>query len=254
MIKQILYIFFATFLTGAGSGSLHAARAQSSTDSTDTMVMLYGGYSSYVRKTEYGMEGIIGDYVTEMAAKANLNIVWANTYDQDSILRRQKANVCYTSLIKTPERLTYVKFSDPIGQIPKYVVIASPTNKRISQSTTLKQIMQDKNLKSEALIGVSYGNYIDALVTGHQLQRKQRAPKRIVDLVARNILDYTIHDELTAYQLILVSPQSDKLKVYDHYTDLQNSVKYHIACTLTTDDSVITRMNKAINTMKILEQ
>ncbi len=251
MIKRIVYIYFVALWTWAGAGSAHAAPTQ---NPTDTLVMLYGGYSSYVRKTAYGMEGIIADYVTQMATKANFNIVWANTYDQDGILRRQKANVCYTSLIKTPERLTYIKFSKPIGQIPKYVVIASPTNKRISQSTTLKQILQDKSLRSEALIGVSYGGYIDALVTENQLRRKQRAPKRIVDLVARNILDYTIHDELTANQLVSSSPRSDKLKVYSHYTDLPDRVKYHIGCTLTTDDSVISRLNKAISTMKILEQ
>lgn len=252
--KTTFFLFALAITFSANTTTSYANAIDAPLEPTDSLVMLYGGFESYVRKTDDRMEGPIADFINETAAKAKVNIVWLVAYNKQDILKRQKPNVCYNSFIKTPERITYLKFTAPIGRVPKYVAIASANNKVAATASTLRQLMQDKTLKGLANEDISYGSYIDSLAKDSQFQRSPLKPKRIVALITKGRFDYTILDEVTAKQMVAASTNVDALQIYDHYTDIKGSVEYHIACTKTTSDTLIDKMNSAISTMKILEQ
>lgn len=233
----ILVLFVWQFLTGnnvkANQGDL---------------LFMYSDHEPYVIATETGLSGFLVDYINQVATDASITPHWNNVPWEKQLptLKRNPENVCAVTLFKTPEREVYLRFTAAVGSNGSFVLVSVKNNQSLLDHTSFSDVIEDPALSPVLQSQTVYNAYIDDLLAGKDFPKIDGSIQRIARSLVSGTHDYFILANVRAKAFFERRNFSDKLAVYDHYSDLTEETFYYIGCSLSTDDAVFKRLNDAI--------
>jgi len=112
------------------------------------LVFMYSDLEPYVIAKNNSVSGFLADYLNTVAKETQIKAIWQNVpwNRQLPTLRRNLPNVCAVGLVKTPERLTYMRFTETIGKDEAFILMASKNRPKMLAHKSFRAVLNDPDL------------------------------------------------------------------------------------------------------------
>ncbi|HYC05646.1 MAG TPA: transporter substrate-binding domain-containing protein [Azospirillaceae bacterium] len=229
---------------------LAAAGAQpSAAADTATLTILYQEMAPFIEKAPTGeVTGPVAERVAAVAAQAGVRLDWVGSIPRSRIIAEMEAGrpACLPNARKTPDREKLFKFSQPLFEAPDYRVVLK--KERAQRYETLNDLLNDPELILGALLGVSLGPEIDAIIKdrGTNVLVTRGSMVDLVRLLHAGRIDYIILDELD-YRIAAGQEGVPRAATVSRtFPDLPTTEPGRIMCARTVPDEVMSRLDRAI--------
>jgi len=228
----------------ADSGHVYEA------ENRDTITLHYHERRPYYITEPDGIHGLCADPANQIFQKAEIPYCWQKTpaKRQLEIIKQNKRMACAVGWFRNKEREKFAKFTLSIYQDKPTLALARADNSRIESGFPIEKTMTDRKLCLLQKDSYSYGKFIDEKIR----QFKPVAVKTTGDnlgmlkMIYAHRGDYFFLADEEALGLILQSGFSKKAFKLVRFSDIPAGNKRHILCSMAVDDSIIDRLNRAI--------
>lgn len=212
------------------------------------LVIMYPDMAPFIEAGDKPGEakGELVDWLTRLAEKADIQLVWKGPIPRARIMVELEAGAeaCHPNAKMTPERKGKFKFSLPVLPPPKWRVLVR-NDSRVMRHSTVSGLLSDETLVMGFLLGSSFGPTIDAQIekARSNVMYVRGSPSDLVMLLRARRIDYLMAD-ITALEEI--SLETDDFHLLE-LPDLPEGEAGRVMCSLAVDDSIIDRLNAAID-------
>lgn len=171
-----------------------------------------------------------------------------------SEIQRNEQEICSFGWYKIAEREQYARYSLPLHQDRKQLILAGPRSvTAIKRHATLKSLMSSKELILAAADGVSYGPEIDQIIMGFpgKVDRTLLSPLEVAKKVALQRADFMFIDQ-DDYDYSMATNadfRADNLVILD-FPDTPPGLVRYILCSQKVSEERLQRINAAIKLEK----
>ncbi|MFC7410085.1 substrate-binding periplasmic protein [Hydrogenophaga atypica] len=155
---------------------------------------------------------------------------------------------CAVGWFMRPERQRFAKFTQPIYQDSAHVVLTNLPPERLRDGDPIASLLNDASLVALFKQGYSFGTELDALVGTAKFNRRETSSDNVsmARMVALGRVDFmlTAPEEVRGLQEVLGLALAGTRVV--RLVGMPAGEKRHIMCSLNTPDSLIERLNRAI--------
>jgi len=164
---------------------------------------------------------------------------------QMDILQKNKGRDCLVGWFKNSAREKFSKYTKPIYRDKPAIGLALFSNINFENGLSLKEVLQNKQIKLLIKKGYSYGKYIDDLIreTNPSLVAVSVENLNMVHMLRVERADYIIMAEEEATGLIRKAKLSTDDFKFIRFADMPAGNKRYILCSLSVEDSVIEKLN-----------
>lgn len=229
---------------GLSASVLYAANV----DADDVLEVMYHERPPYyVGKSDNMIGGVIGDAATDILAKAGIEYrfrrVPASRQLNEIKLDRKKA--CALGWFKTAKRETFAKYSIAIYRDKPMVLMVRSSDPKIPANISLARLTKSPQLRMGAKLGYSYGSVIDDLKAALEpnVVTATQDSTGLMRMLAGKRFDYFFAAAEEASEIVAQS--NGKVEALTLEDSPEGNERY-IICTAKVSDSVIQRINNAI--------
>ena len=203
-------------------------------------------------------------YQTEDGRPAGFLLEWAMAVFDDAgigyhyesippgrILQRihEGEAACSVGWLKTPERQTYARFTEPVYRDRPLVVLFTDDNVLpMGRHADLGSLLRDRTLVLGLVGGFSYGGYVDAMLgrLAPNAVRVVAGQDQMVAMLAQGRFDYMFASGEEAELLVRWSGAAPGRLRYRALEDIPGGNERHIMCSRRVDVEVVEALDKAI--------
>lgn len=197
-------------------------------------------------------KGFLLERTRRILARANIRAEFREMPPKRIFLEIQKDDqeICSFGWYKIAERQKYARYSIPLHQDRKQMVLAgSRSAAAIKRHATLKSLMSSKDLTLATADGVSYGTDIDQMISAFsgRIDRTLLSPLEVARKVAMQRADFMFIDQ-DDYDYLLASDAAllaDNLVILD-FPDTPPGLLRYILCSQKVSEAMMRQINAAI--------
>ncbi len=204
----------------------------------------------YILENNRPAGGILVEITRKALVMADIPHVFAEAPPKRilNIIENAREYACSVGWFKTGERERFARFSDPIyvGQ-PMGAAMRPELVKTLPEPPTIAGLMQQK-LRMGLRGGFSYGEWLDARLTGHQgvTDLSVTENEQLLEMIARDRIDYTLIDPEEYAWLISRHKEFHSDTTFVALRDIPPEVPRYLMCSRCVPPEVISRINAAL--------
>jgi uncharacterized protein (TIGR02285 family) len=228
----------------------HSAAAQDR-DPLEPVILTFNERIPYIIALSDGSaKGLTATPAANAFRTAGIPFVWKKlpTNRQLAELKMNAGKQCAIGWFKNPERMQYFKFTDAIYRDLPTILIAR-SNFDTQPADTLDSILLHRDVRVLVKDMFSYGQYIDNLLgmSKSKLVVTTNENTQMVQMIIAGRADFMFASEEEARYLIdQTGSEAYKLRIV-RPSDMPQGERRYIICSKQVEDSVIDKLNAAIN-------
>ncbi|WP_413559937.1 hypothetical protein [Bdellovibrio sp. HCB209] len=228
---------------------------ESAEESFKPLTIRYRERAPYLVKRFGEMSGDCGDIVRKALKKAKLDhqVVETPFFRQMANFQTGDAQECSVAWLKTSERETYLKFSEPICEDGPWVVVGHRGTVDTAMNSA-EALLKKPELKVLRRAQFSFGERLDDLIEKNKttvIEIENSELKQLFDMIQAGRADYTFLPEREFSVLVRKFKLSDKDFVVLKPDDLKGAHTRYMICSRNVPDAVIKKFNKAVSSMNL---
>jgi uncharacterized protein (TIGR02285 family) len=195
--------------------------------------------------------GLTADPATWSLNKAGLDFSWKKTSPkrQLKLLQNNRGCDCLVGWFKTPERLSFAKYSHAIYQDKPQIALARADNDTLQSDMTVDDILSNKKLKLLIKDGYSYGAFLDEKIAQHYPSVVKATGENVnmLKMIHKKRADYFFiaPEELTPLIELSGLPIEDFRLLT--FPAIPAGEKRYILCSQRVGDVILGKLNRAID-------
>ena len=213
--------------------------------------VLYSERPPYLLSSaEGGPGGLTAAPATRAFKQAGIPALWLNlpTNRQLLTIRDSKLPSCAIGWFRTPEREHYARFSRPIYHDKDWTVLAHSSLAE-QGATSLRELMQHKDVRILVKDNYSYGSELDKLLarTNPMLAVSTAPTSKMVQSISMGAADMMFISEEEGSYIMEHHPaqQTRHLRLL-HFKDLPHGGERYLMCNKAVPEAYMDRLNSAL--------
>ncbi|WND03225.1 hypothetical protein QGN29_02435 [Temperatibacter marinus] len=219
---------------------MHTVRAED-----NVLTLLHNNFNSANNQSSMIPEGPGIAVMIEAAKRAQVKINWRVYNGAVPFEKQVIPNLCQPSLMKTKEREAALIFSEPMGYLESFFVLAGIENNFVRTYKDFISLVEDHKHHLLLMKSSAYGPYLEDVIAKNSLIKATLSPQRLIRVMKEDPQKFTVIDSQTK-DFMSQDPIYAKAFFFgEGYKDLkENRVAFHLACTQQSDRKLIDRLNE----------